>query len=60
MESRLPMTLAFITSGMIICYLEKKFNAKSDHFFIDQETGEAFRMSNQHSLFFTLCILGAN
>ncbi|WP_026136344.1 hypothetical protein [Paenibacillus shenyangensis] len=51
-DSRLPMALAFIISGMIIWHLGKKFNAKSDRVFIDQETGEAFRMGNQHSLFF--------
>lgn len=51
-DSRLPTALALIVSGMIIWYLGKYFNAKSDRVFIDQETGETFRMGTQHNLFF--------
>ncbi|SDY20809.1 hypothetical protein SAMN05421736_101663 [Evansella caseinilytica] len=42
----------FIISGIIIWYAGKALNAKANRVMVDQETGEQYRMGNQHSFFF--------
>lgn len=51
-DDRLPMAFVFIVSGVIIWYLGKALNAKSNRVYVDEETGERFRAGTGHSLFF--------
>lgn len=48
-----PMSVAVLLAGIIIWFLGKYLNNRTDHIvMIDAQTGEPYKIGTQHSLFF--------